>query len=657
MAEENLSNSSLANYAAQIASPAAPEGLQQTAEAAQGWASGDEAFAGSRLGQFAVEEGYVPQAQAWLTGRNLEGTNNGWDNAFVDSFITGFNQALAENRARTYFEDGGTGVATWDHQAKDGRTFKFGDVVIDGNVVEGGNVYDQFDKDTANQMMAQFLFDKDDFTRIYSASDPAFAMDKAINEWRNEVGANMENWLTSQEFQGEVDKTAEKILEGKSGAALVAGSAAGGAVTGGAAGAAIGSMVVPVGGTVVGGAIGGAVGLLTGLVGGWLNRDSLAEQAARAKVMTRLAEEQNNQASRVGTFLQQWGGLAQQMTMPGTQLAQGLVDVAVGEAGDGEVGMYATDDEGQFKRPLWSKPLTLAATLTDSTAQFLSPLNRFIYLGQTGAMVGGEALSFGATGTMFDPRSGRFESVVRDENGNIDYGDALAGIYKIGIDAVQMAQPLALARTSRLRAETADAHQAIDRAAGTKFFLDESGAVVDKKLDWVALIAPSEQMAWVTAQARARRAAAAENRAVRVDDLYQAAASMAASPNAKLKAAMVTGFAEGYEEFVQGLLEPIALDGGLDPQELIDAFLYGTAAGVGLGAGAVFQSPRSDRLLMMQAFANETLRNDGQVPDFDAFAARWEKLTPTQRAMAATRDKAWSPRATPARSMTVLPRW
>src|SRR5690606_15089599 len=77
-------------------------------------------------------------------------------------------------------------------------------------------------------------------------------------------------------------------------------------------GAGIGTLILPGVGTAIG-AI--SMGLIGGF-GAFLNRDEIANQAARAVVQTELAEKKIHQAAAFSTGLQAWGGVAMNALSP-----------------------------------------------------------------------------------------------------------------------------------------------------------------------------------------------------------------------------------------------------------------------------------------------------------------------------------------------------
>lgn len=639
----DYSGSNLNQLAAQAANPAAPTGLSQTATAAAGVVGKDDKYADSTLGKLAAEQGFVDTSSSWYTGANAAGENNGWATEFQQKFQDGYDRAAADGTLATYFEQpDATGVVTYDQQSSDGRhTFHFGDVYVDGKRV--ANLYDQqgggFDKDTANLMMSQYLFDGTQLGRIFADSDRMGALDRAVQEKRGTNNEELAKAAGAAEFNDKVQTRAEDWTEGNADDLVVGGAVLGGAATGAGTGALIGS-VVPVAGTAAGAAVGGAIGAAAGLVGGLLNKDELTQQAARAYEITKLAGREEGDLAQAATFLQQWGGFSQQLTSPITNIEHGVVDtLGENKLGDAKSGYYAQDDKGGYTRPIWAKPLSLASTVGDSLMQFASPLNRAIYTTQMSAVIGGESAMLATTGKAFDPREGGFDNIFLNDDGGFDPVSAAAGILKVGIDAVQVAGLRGIARQASSAKAAVSGGGAVTEAAGSRFVLDETGRAISRTRTF-ALLAPSEQVAAASAARRARVAAQLEGRAVTADDYYRAATSLAAGGSAKLKAALINGFGEGYEEVAQGILEPVSMDGKVRPSDLLDAFQQGAAAGFGMGLGATAGGPTSDERLKAQAYVLATFRNEGVEPDWEEFNAAWEGSTPAQRRAQASRSRA-----------------
>src|SRR5690606_7168248 len=227
---------------------------------------------------------------------------------------------------------------------------------------------------------------------------------------------------------------------------------------------------------------------------------------------------------------------------------------------------------------------------------FISPFNRAVYTAQMSSAIGGRVGELGLTGSQFDPSEGGFDNIFLDDDGNLDPVSAAAGIAATGIDAVQLLGRRSLASTSDRAGAAARAGRTPDELAGMRFTFDAAGGVTGHRRS-IALFAPSEQVAYWSAQRSARVKAMSEFRsgkrstaAVTSDDLYFAARELSMGSN-KLKTMMVNAIGEGYEEAAQAFFEPISVDSELSGSEIFEAGLFGGAAGAGMSLGATFRAP------------------------------------------------------------------
>lgn len=647
--------------------PGAPSGLQQFSASANAAASA-AASQGSSQQAFLAGNDVNPaaQAQQWYTGRNLETGMLGWDSDFEDEFQSGWTTALEEGNASNYFSTG-TGVVTWDHEDDEGNTYEFGDVVKDGEVV--ANVYQDYGRDGGNLLMLARLADGTEQARLFDARSATDALDKVdefVNDRRARYNTDVEQAVSQSDFQKRTEERLDSIYEGLGGFAddviAIAGGFTGGAVTGGAAAA---TLAAPTGvGTGPAAIAGGTVGGVGGAVGAWMNKDELLEQMARGLEITEMAREDYGTLRSVPTAILEAAKMSQKFTSPLSNLTHGTIDVTRGEVGDRVVERFKADEadftrneDGSFQTGSTADGIkdTLGATASwlalagDSVLQFLNPVNQAIYATQMGGVVGGESLQLVATGgSAFDPREGRFDNIFKDDNGNIDVASGAAGIGKIAIDAVQMTGMLALARSSNRAAAAGGTALspggASVEAAGRKFIMDDAGEITVRKS--LTFLAPSEMVSAATASRRARLTAMGEYAAgrrtsavVTADDLYKASTFIPTRGGDKLKAALVNGFGEGYEEAVQAILEPISMDGRLSGGDIANSFLYGTAGGFGNSLGATFVAPSQDQRLSAQAYALEVLRTDADISR-EEWDARWKTLSQEEKRIAVSRTPA-----------------
>lgn len=652
----------------QAANPAAPAGMQQMASAGSSYLGNDQQTppGTSMLGAWLTENSYVEGASHWYSGANREGTNQGWDSTWTDTFQEQWQDSAEKGTLREYFasDNAPTGVVTWDHTTDDGIAHEFGDVYENGKLI--GNLYKDFDRPTADLMMTPWLLDDDTQAQVFSSSDRTERLTREIDNAREDRNANFENALKAMEVQGEIDATAQDIGEGGSEVAVVGGGVAGGAALGAGIGA-IGGPVGAGGGAVIGGVVGG--------VTSYLNRDSLSQQAARAYVTTGMATEENGTLAGITTGVAQWSGYAMKTTTPTSNLTQGLYDWYAGDVGDGKSEFYRTDEQGRNAAPTLVRVADVAATVGDSLLQFASPIGVAVYSAQMTGVVGGEVAALSANrGEVMDYRQGGFNNIFTDENGDTDWSSAAAGIGKIAIDAVQLGMARGLAgATNAARAQAGEsaaygagsvssrvgaARGAVSSrlplwmggtrgvaddatrvyASGFKMTQGADGAIVaGSRRPTLALLAPSEQLSALSARYIGMRQIARTNGAVSADDFYRAARAMSAGDK-KLTNALVNGLGEGYEEAVQAVLEPHSMGHSATAEEIYMAAAYGAASGLGMASGFNLRTPNANDQLFSMAQVGHFMRTGGEYLDRATFDG-WTQVEKQKHASLASLQK------------------
>ena len=592
----------------QSQSAAAPAGLQQ--QAAAGGQENPNTIEG-----LAQQAGIGQTSTSWFTGANTEGTENGWDSAFSEKFVAGANKAMEEGTLDKYYESkeagAGTGVVLFDMTSSNGTELKLGDIYENGE--KTGNVYDQFDKDTANKMLAAWMFDGNEQAQMYSKSDPMQALAEGVQE---RATADSEGWkanLARQEFEGDVATNTETFQEGVGDEALVgAAGVATGAMATGAAVAATGVGIIP-------GALIFAGGAILGGTAAYLNRDALSEAAGRAYTVTSMSREEFGLPAAIGTGIEQWSGVAGKTITPFGNLVEGTFDVTHGEAGDGVSEFYRVDETtgGESQVGGWWKAAHVAAAVGDAGLQFASPIGVQLFTAQMTGSIGGQIGGLAASGgSTFDYSTAQFDNIFTDDQGNFDPISAAAGIGKIGVDALQLgfARGLAGKVDSSLANvgeeavyggargfnilrpfRNAEQRQIIKEGgsseimAGREFFKDASGQVVAQRKT-MQLLAPSESVMFMNTRIRALREARLRGSdAIDVEDYYAAALSLTQGER-KINTILVNAFGEGYEEGIQGVLEPWSHDHSVDWSDVAQSFMYGAAMGGGMGGAAAFHS-------------------------------------------------------------------
>ena len=570
----------------------------------------------------------APDPRTFVTGQNLQGkpgtqAPNGWNTPFMERFQTQYKQAVDAGTAQDYFAEKKDGIALWDDQSGKNE-YKFGDVFSGGKRV--GNIYDQYGQTAADQMMKPLLM-----------SSQEQLQGQTVEAKRDTINRDIRAAGTRREYDQQVAATKEAW--GDTSAPVTTG----GALGTGLLGAGIGAFLGP-----VGAAVGFGVGAAIGGTAAWLNRDELTDMAARGDVQANLAGKGGNMLAGGAARLQSWGQLAGKSMSPLSNFVHGSWDAAAGDLGDNKVAFYDTDNSGQPTRPGWLTGVDLAAGFGDSALQFASPLGRLGFQGQMGATVAGKTGGLVSSGSSFDERTGTYDNVFTDEKGNFDPLSTLGGVADVGIDAVQMlgggamgkvSQALTRGEASKLSswtvgnaAEGAAAREAkaqarnVEEFAGIKFFKDADGNVERAKVSALSMFAPSEAVQYLGARASAQLAYGAGPGAVSPQQLYSAAKRMSQGSNT-WKSALVNGFGEGTEEFVQSVAEAVSHNQAPDLQEAATSAAYGFAAGAGMSAGArMFGRSARDRQFAQAQFLYG-MRNNNEVLD----RKTWDGMTPEQQ--------------------------
>lgn len=606
----------------------APKGLQQAAAAKEG----SNGFAPTGQGDATTpDNGFAPRS--WYTGANMESTANGYETPFFQTFFAQQEKLSKEGKLQTFFDQkDATGIVTWDHAGK-----KFGDVYENGRRV--ANVYETYDKNTANLMMADLTLDADAKAKAYRTNDPndptrvGTVIDEAVQGKRRETEAQSAKWLTQQDFQDDVNAQHAEWDNGTATGVTVAAGTAGGAITGAGIGSLLGS-VVPIFGTAAGAAIGAGIGAIGGGLGAWLNQDELINQAARAKVQQEQATEQFGKTAGFFAGLSGWGGLGMKAISPASNLLHGAYDEATGDVGDRDAGWYRTDETGLRVRNGALQAADVGASLLDATGQFASGAGALAFQATMGATVAGQVGQLGATGGYtFDDRAGAYDLISRDDEGNFSLKELSAGVGSIGIDVLQlgMARGITSAAVSSSRAAAnvtgspamsgiASRLNALSggggarvHAAGFSYKLDDAGRAIDgsRRISLSAL-APSEAIQGLSASMRARRLTAQGGGALTADSFYRAATEMATGSR-RITAALVNGFGESSEEVAQAFLEPISHGDTAGMEDLVNAGLQGFAMGVGMSIGAGSRGVSADTRLYNQAFITRGMMEMGEL--------------------------------------------
>ncbi len=679
--------SAVANYNADVSdldamssSTAAPKGLRQTAGRL---AANEEAYQQGRtmLRPWAPEASMLETAKQWYSGQNAAGEGNGWDTKFYDQTFYWLDRKAAEagetGRQSAFFgmfddpTNEVTGVALWDspNTGPDGQPlYRFGDIFVKGEKQEGQNLYDVFDRQTADVMMGELLLDGPEKAGRFARRDMQ-AYGQRIEQLRAENSQKAAAATQVEAYQDEIVAKQRELADGFGENLLVAGGVAGGVVTG----AGIGTVFAPGVGTVIGGAIGGVV---SG-IGAWLNQDELTYMTARAQVISQRANERwsgLDQVAASGFAAKEYAAVATKLISPLQNLAHGIEDERMGDVGDFEVEWAAVTPDGRRQTSNWMKALDLTAAIGDGVMQFLNPVARAAYMTSMGVSAVGKAASIG-TDYGFDDRKGGFQE--------LDDGDTAAAMGSALIDLAQAVTPYALVNTSRKanayanlgkdateEAATNAVTQAYNRTlhswsrgqqrvaekveqarqkaadalpgerlkrwaepsknpdtdvvlGGMRFRLNDDGT---RSLVGVTkeVVAPSTFVQWIPQGFYANSLRRAAGRGtVTADDMFNAAVRM--NTSSTWRVALLNAYAEGAEEAVQGVLDPMTFDARIDPWEVAEQAAYGAAGGLGMGLGT--RMPQQGALIEARARELYAMRSGrDQVSDEE-----WSQVKPKSR--------------------------
>lgn len=644
--------SSLFDKQAATPAPTAPEGLKQ--EAAR---HGGPDF---QTSIFAPRGDYTQDMKSWFGGRNMEGTNSGWNNertaAMFDSYDSWLETVAESRRSKdpAKWKDfygwldpkqnpsaaSKDLMAFWDDPQ--GR-FKRGDIVRNGQAQVGQNIYEVFGDETADMMMAPFMFSAGEQKRFNRDSNPAARYAREVKDAADAWSEDAKHAESALAYQRDVYREKMDILEGHGEEA--------GFFLGGAGGAA--ALASPL---LAFGPLGWAAWGLATVAGGTaalLNQDQLAEQLARGRVQADRASQKYGSATSFTANLTEWGGVAQRFLSPFSNATQGVYDAFEGDVGDGESSFYGVNERGERLAPGWLQGADLLASFADSTLQFISPAGRLGYTATMGGVVTGKVGTALTTSWGEDQMAG-----FNVRTGQWDEFEGSQWVYAlgaIGIDALQMGVGAQIGRAANSAKSAYGVESRFgqlpkwlgggERPAaklgrephiehGRKYTFDETGTAVKKRAT-ATVIVPSEFVSWATVgalariNARKRSALTAshtgrdlnpapmkpgamdantanrwvdrniKDRVNRVagthmptpDDYYRASLQlMTSSP---FRTALLNGFAEGWEEGIQAILEPASFGESIDPAEVGRAYLYGLASGAGMGLGARSVSPEA----------------------------------------------------------------
>lgn len=611
----------LGDWEAAANNPSAPRGVKTQAEA--GAAASQGATGGyANLGAWTAAEGFTGAARGWYSGQYVMGQGNGWDTRFMADSMKQFEEQQAKALETGDFSvlydrfdrDDATGVVAWDDPEKG---LKFGDVYSEGKLV--GNLYKDYDRKTANLMMAEHVLDPETKQQIFSDMGRDGWLEEEITKVQAANTDLRTNSEAQQAFKVAVEERKDDLVtNGFKGIGADEGLVLGGAAGGATVGAGIGSFF-PGAGTV----IGGVAGSIVGGVGAWMNKDLLTEQTARALEISSMAGDKYSGFEEWAVKAKEFGGIGLRLLQPMSNLTQGIYDANAGVIGDGKAEFYAIDSDGERKVPTWVKVADLTATLADSVGTFGTRFGAQAYVGATGAHAAGSVGLMASQDAGWSDYSASFD----DYEGAKEH---LAAWSNVGIDVLQMGFAGALVRGGRISQQSAGGMigQDVSSASwrqklptwspgyvpegavktqtigGMKFFIDDAGTALAAR-PTIEMLVPSEILKWMPLSAQTRWRAAASKKdiggpgtfkwAVSPDDFYMTAREMARGQN-RFGAAFLNGWAEGGEEAVQAVLEPTSFSEDLDAGRIFESFFYGLASGAGMSLGSVSRRASTEEM-------------------------------------------------------------
>ena len=583
-------------------------------------------------GRQAASRSGGPAFENYVTGRNLNGgpggMSNSWDTPFYRNFISGYQSAMDNGSAGSYFLNRKTGIALANQEGVDDsgmrQVVRAGDVYDEGKLV--GNVYDQYGGEQADLILGQLWL-----------SGQEQAKGVRIADKRAEVEQDMSARVGRERFDAEVEGIKKEWGDTADWAAPLGGGL-GGAAVGASAGAAIGAAFGGVGavpGALIGGIIGGLGLGAVGAVGAGMNRDELEDAAARGEAQARMLDREGLGGAGFSTRLQTWSMLAGEAANPLKQAVHGAAEVMIdGNAvGDDQSAFYSTNADGTLKRDAVWTGVDVAAGLGGAALQFTSPLGRLAFQGQMLGQIGGKTGTLAMTGgTSFDERTGQFDNIFTSEDGSINIGSGLAGLGEIGIDVLQLGMGRGLGKYAKNSWGLTGAKAGADGTrsvveSGLKFTVDAGGKAVGTVRPTISMMAPSELVQAMAVRATAQLTKGSAGK-LTPDDLYRAAVNLANGSSLR-KAALVNGFGEASEEAVQVALEAMSHEQRFTLEEMAQAALMGGAMGVGMTIGSRAGARSTDQRQLDQANTMRELMGREQLD-----RAAWKKMSKAERATA-----------------------
>jgi hypothetical protein len=566
---------------------------------------------------------------ATTTGQNTGGVRNAFDTDWWES-------ANRQDREQTtllgrWSRPDADGIATYsfgqDEVARPGmekEVVKFGDVFSSGQKV--GNIYEGYGGMTAtdaDEIMARLILPREVWAAAYEteAGKPLTFTGNLSDEIQRAATLRTQDFtkgLTAAAFEEGVSERAAGMEESgawQTGnvAAGIAGGTATGAGVAGVLTAATGGAAAPLAPFIIG------LSALAGGAGAWLNRDEQFRVYAQALEQQELAAADGHNAVGYLDAAAGFTGAAMSTMNVSRNLLHGAYDAANGEIGD-QSSAYQDSET-----PLWMQAADMASLLVDGIGSFGSQAARRTFttlMGTSSAAQQASLIASGLDGNVsFNPYSGTYE--------DIGAGGMAQRQLSVGIDIAQTAAAGMLGRV-------------INRTTAGRFgngmstgghVISTVGGQQSARLGFSALI-PSEAAVGATARMMARRSLVNSGERVTRESLAVQTArqlEMLTTGRKTIATAVVNGFGEGAEEFVQAVLGATAYGEVPTFRELVEASKQGFAMGAGMGSAVSAGGRDRGQVYMERANVMRALRGQQEWSTDE-----WSKLTDSERAMQGT---------------------
>jgi len=541
---------------------------------------------------------------AWFTGGQTGSSNN----ALVDdTFLARMykqQQDAEETGVNPYGRSDFTGVALYNG-SEGSNHFNYGDTWFEGK--KTGNIFQDYDVQDANALMAQFMLDPQEQRRLYrNYGEDQDGMAAELKKVSEGLETDVKNYKSGKEFESAVQNKVANMGKGED-AAIVGGATLASAGTG----ALIGTAIAPGVGTLAGTVIGG----LVGLGGSLLNLDQLRDNWARADAQVEAAEA-SGEDMRLGRQIGAYSQAFSSNTATFGNLFEGVAAQLAGERDpwDDQTAMEMAAEEGSEAKANFLHGAQLVGTTADLATLFTGNLSSLARVpGAAGAAArfansaraveegsaflrgyntAAKAVAYPTTyqlgiagqivgdtsdlieGRTWNPQTGQYQQMSDTQR--------LAMFGAMGLNAVQMKLPAGLAKGMTAGAKVANEatgigkltdnvlssvlksapgsrlakNVAAKRAATSRvehgavtYYLDDAGNAIAARAN-AGVFAPAEFLKSFSAGAMAlRRKVIKQGVGITANDVYQASTLL--SNNRKLATMFVTASTEASEEAIE----------------------------------------------------------------------------------------------------------